>query len=200
MAAVAAAVGVRQHHHAGGGGGGSGTKGVARRGGARRVAWRRWGEGGPRSRRLETPLQGWVGQEGGKKSDKTIERNLNYAPRKMAIVCKAMLIGWGRQDKTAGADFADAARRKAVSFFFVTRISSLFFLLLSFVIPSLNLVPRRLYRFFMHLAQHFAFFTCRPIFILGCSSFAFFPSFSRFISALYLLLHVSRTVAVIWYD
>lgn len=38
-----------------------------------------------------------VGQEGGKKSDKTMERNLNYAPRKMAIVCKAMLIRRGRK-------------------------------------------------------------------------------------------------------
>lgn len=38
------------------------------------------------------PLGGWVEEGGGKKSDKTMERNLNYAPRKMAIVCKAMLI------------------------------------------------------------------------------------------------------------
>lgn len=162
MAAVAAAVGVRQHHHAGGGGGGSGTKGVARRGSARRVAWRRWGEGGPRSRRLETPLQGWVGQEGGKKSDKTIERNLNYAPRKMAIVCKAMLIGWG--SKTAGADFADAARRKAVSFFFVTGIvSSLFFSIVvcdpyvvsrSPAVTPLFYAPCATFRL-LHLSAHF---------------------------------------------
>lgn len=38
-----------------------------------------------------------VGQEGRKKSDKTMERNLNYAPRKMAIVCKAMLIQRNRK-------------------------------------------------------------------------------------------------------
>ena len=38
-----------------------------------------------------------VGQEGRKKSDKTMERNLNYAPRKMAIVCKAMLIQRSRK-------------------------------------------------------------------------------------------------------
>lgn len=44
---------------------------------------------------------------GRKKSDKTMERNLNYAPRKMAIVCKAMLIQ--RSRKRGGADFADAA-------------------------------------------------------------------------------------------
>lgn len=104
MAATAAAAGARQHHHAGGGGGSGGTKGVARRHGAvlheglRDEGGGGGGEGGPRSRRLETPLQGWVGREGGKKSDKTIERNLNYAPRKMAIVCKAMLIRAGEKE------------------------------------------------------------------------------------------------------
>lgn len=116
MAATAAAAGVRQHHHAGGGGGSSGTKGVARRHDAMVHEGLR-DEGGarvaPGARRLETPLQGWVGQEGGKKSDKTIERNLNYAPRKMAIVCKAMLIRRGR--KRADADFADAVRHEAAS-------------------------------------------------------------------------------------
>lgn len=49
-----------------------------------------------------------VGQEGGKKSDKTMERNLNYAPRKMAIVCKAMLIRRRRKGAAGAVDFADA--------------------------------------------------------------------------------------------
>lgn len=52
-------------------------------------------------------VRGGVGQEGRKKSDKTMERNLNYAPRKMAIVCKAMLIQRSRK-RGGAADFADA--------------------------------------------------------------------------------------------
>lgn len=182
---AAAAAGVRQHHHAGGGSGGSGTKGVARRHSAvvhEGLRDEGGGEGGPRSRRLETPLQGWVGQEGGKKSDKTIERNLNYAPRKMAIVCKAMLIRRGR--KRAGADFADAARRDAVGFFATGIVSSIFFFFFFHCRPrSLRWIsfPDGCAAFLRTLR------TASPSPPVGPlserSSFAFFPSFSRFISA-----------------
>lgn len=122
------------------------------------------GEGGPRSRRLETPLQGWVGREGGKKSDKTIERNLNYAPRKMAIVCKAMLIRAGEKE---GGRLR--RRRQTRGFFFATGELFVlpFFSSSSSVVavpPSLNLVPRAVAPLFyapcaplrlLHLSAHF---------------------------------------------
>ncbi|KAG7210071.1 hypothetical protein KM043_011645 [Ampulex compressa] len=59
-------------------------------------------EGGPR--RSVTRSYTGMGREGRKKSDKTMERNLNYAPRKMAIVCKAMLIR--RRRKRGAADLS----------------------------------------------------------------------------------------------
>lgn len=123
------------------------------------------GRGWPPSRRLETPLQGWVGQEGGKKSDKTIERNLNYAPRKMAIVCKAMLIRRERK-RTDAADFADAVRHEAIGFFFTTGIVCPLFFSSSVVVcdPSIEFCSSAVVSLFyapcppfrlLHLSAHF---------------------------------------------
>lgn len=94
-------------------------------------------EGGPRRGRKE-----------GKKSDKTMERNLNYAPRKMAIVCKAMLIRRGGK----GGGRRLRRRRQTqdpVGFFF---IASKLFLFFSYPPPSLS-------TFFIIL---FFFFRRRP--------------------------------------
>lgn len=155
------------------------------------------GEGGPRSRRLETPLRGWAKRGGGsKKSDKTMERNLNYAPRKMAIVCKAMLIrqrrkGGGRRlrrrRQTQKPSVSSSSRRNYFSslpspsllllFFFRYRPRSL---LGRISFPAIALL-------FTHLAHRCVFSTCRPTFRMVFSFVRLIlpSSFSRFIFALY---------------
>lgn len=140
------------------------------------------------------------GGGGSKKSDKTMERNLNYAPRKMAIVCKAMLIRQRR--KGAGADSADAARRRSRRFL-LHRAEIVSLLLPPPPPPSLSFLsffsfavvhgPFGRISFpaialhFTHLAHRFAFSTCRPTFrmVFSSSLVSFFPTFSRFIFALY---------------
>lgn len=108
------------------------------------------------------------GREGGKKSDKTIERNLNYAPRKMAIVCKAMLIRAGEKEGGRRLRRRRQTRGRRGLFFATGELFVLpLFFFFSFssssssvvaVPPSLNLVPRAVAPLFTHLAHRFAFF------------------------------------------
>lgn len=135
------------------------------------------------------------GGGGSKKSDKTMERNLNYAPRKMAIVCKAMLIrqrrkGGGRRlrrrRQTQKPSVSSSSRRNYFSsspgpplpllFFFRYRQS----LLGRISLPAIALL-------FTHLAHRCAFSTCRSTFRMVFSFVRLIlpSSFSRFIFALY---------------
>jgi len=125
------------------------AKGVAREGTARWVheGLRDKGGGGGRGWPSEPATRNSarrVGREGGKKSDKTMERNLNYAPRKMAIVCKAMLIlreGEGRGEGRWGGRRPRRRRRRPFaarrSFFPATGI----YLLLFFFSSTFFLLP-----------------------------------------------------------
>lgn len=114
-----------------------------------------------------------VGREGGKKSDKTMERNLNYAPRKMAIACKAMLIR--RRRKTGGRRLRRRRQTPRRRFFLIA--GTYFF----FSFPPSHLDPRGscpLLRPFSRTLSA-AISTCRSTFA------GYVPYSSGFICALY---------------
>lgn len=101
-----------------------------------------------------------VGREGGKKSDKTMERNLNYAPRKMAIACKAMLIR--RRRKTGGRRFRRRRQTRRRRFFLIagTYFFPFFFLPSvasgsSWIFPVVAPLFAHLVRRHLHLSFHF---------------------------------------------
>lgn len=147
------------------------------------------------------------GGGGSKKSDKTMERNLNYAPRKMAIVCKAMLIRQRR--KGAGADSADAARRRSRRFLLhraeiVSLLppplpfpSSSFFLSLSSTVPSVESRSLRL-RCFLHTLRTVS--PSPPVGLLSGSSHlrsSHSSPRSLDLSSRCIIAHLSHMVAVI---
>lgn len=150
----------------------------------------------PATRNSGTPR---VGQEGGKKSDKTMERNLNYAPRKMAIVCKAMLIR--RRRKRGRAPTSQTLPDAEPSFLLLaagivsSSVPSFFSPFSSFSVvhspyESHSLQSRRFLRTLRTVSPP------PPVGLLSETlvSFAFFP---RDLSLRVVLLHVPRTIAVI---
>lgn len=135
----------------------------------------------PATRNSGTPR---VGQEGGKKSDKTMERNLNYAPRKMAIVCKAMLIR--RRRKRGRAPTSQTLPDAEPSFLLLAAgiVSSSVPSFFSLFLPSLSsTVPTNLI-----LCSHVAFYApCAPFRLLHLSAY-FLKRSSRSPSSLAIYL------------
>ncbi|EZA59975.1 hypothetical protein X777_16178 [Ooceraea biroi] len=128
-----------------------------------------------------------VGQEGGKKSDKTMERNLNYAPRKMAIVCKAMLIR--RRRKTGGRRLRRRRQTRRRRFF----LSLPEFISFFFFFPSSSPDPRGspLLRPFSRTLP-VAIFTCRSTFP------RYVPRLIPFVLSIYLRIVLYCCVPRVW--